>query len=139
MGLELVRGACPGPLEMGALTVNGSRRKAAYGWPMGYGITVSGYRTRLTVPDIYVCIVVWLYAWLIFALDGTYITVIESTEKGSVALSASVRFQGTHTRHFWDLGKGMGLGRGNGTGSRFDSTSARPRLIARLLRLSRVL
>lgn len=52
LGLELVRGACPGPLEMGALTVNGSRRKAAYGWPMGYGITVSGYRTRLTVPDI---------------------------------------------------------------------------------------
>lgn len=49
MGLELVRGACPGPLEMGALTVNGSRRKAAYGWPMGYGITDNGER----VPDTF--------------------------------------------------------------------------------------
>lgn len=37
MGLVLVLGTCPGPLEMGALTVNGSRHKALLRYGTGAG------------------------------------------------------------------------------------------------------
>lgn len=36
-GMALVLGTCPGPLEMGALTVNGSRHKALLRYGTGAG------------------------------------------------------------------------------------------------------